>query len=264
MDYWANMNDQLPIDASSIESLQQRNAELEAKLTELARQNNLMIRSIFHDIKNPLAVSLGSLQVCKLVAGKELSPKALHLLQSAEEGSAQQLAMIHNLADQIKIEMGELTFQPEAVNANDLIRQQIENISNRETNRKFLLEEIDKNLAIECDRAAFKKALRNILEHSVKHTHRDGIIQCIIDSEEHSGKARISVADNGEALRAEHFEDIFDRTKTTNSKSLGERRDIGMGLSYARIAIQAMGGNLVAVPNNDHGARFVITMPMAH
>ncbi len=254
------MPKQPPSDTEAISRLNDRVAELEFSIAEQERQTNLMIRSFIHDIKNPLAVTLGSLQVAKLVEGKNLSPKAIRLLDAAIEGGAHQLAMIHNLSEQIKIEMGELTLIKEAFDPGLTLKKQIGIISQKESSRSFLLNESLLERMVLGDESIFERGVGIVLDHCIKHTNRTGSIVSETKFDEKKQIWTLTISDDGELLASEQLDNIFDRHKLPVIKNLGARRDIGMGLSYARTALRAMGGDLVAVENNGVGAKFVISL----
>jgi len=249
-------------DSKSITSLQARIAELESVLKEQELQNNLMIRSFFHDVKNPLAVTLGSLQVAKLVAGTNLSAKAMRLLNAAEEGSVLQLAMINNLSEQIKIDMGELTLLQERFYPGEIVAKIISKLETIELTKNFTFNDINSNLTTLGDSQVWTIIIKNVLENCVKHTIRGGRITCETFIDTHHNLWELVVSDEGEVLQPNEFEVIFDRHKIPSTKNLGARRDIGMGLSYARTAIRAMGGELKAVDNNGVGAKFILSLKM--
>ena len=219
-----------------------------------------MIRSLFHDIKNPLAVTLGSLQVAKMVARKELSPKALRLLDSAEEGGMLQLAMIHNLSEQIKIETGEQTLFHDMFDPGVIVKSRLDKLMHLDLQREFSFEDRASGIHAVGDYAAFERAIINLFENCLKHTRKGGRIISVANKASRSNVWKLTVTDDGELLHPEQFDSIFDRHKITVTKNLGARRDIGMGLSYARIAIRSMGGDLIAVENGEVGAKFVLSL----
>jgi len=65
----------------------------------------------------------------------------------------------------------------------------------------------------------------------------------------------VSVKDAGIGLRAEEVEKMFEPFFSTK---LG---GMGMGLRISRAIVEAHGGKLWAVPNDDHGATFLFTLP---
>lgn len=246
---------------SEIAGLQARIEELEAQLTARERQQNLSIRSIFHDIKNPLAITLGSLQVAKLIVGNSLSPKVLRLLNSAEDGGKAQLAMINNLADQIKIEMGELTILQEPFQPGTIVQKCFDQSAKIDTIKTFSFSDNAPAISISGDSQIFHRSVENIIDNCIRHTRKDCRIIGETDSSIPDSRWTLTISDNGEQIAEDQLEAIFDRRKLTLAKNLGGRRDIGMGLAFARTAARALGGDLQAVKNHDSGATFILSLP---
>lgn len=256
------MHESKPSDTATVATLQAQIAELEARLKDQELQNNLMIRSFFHDVKNPLAVTLGSLQVAKLVAGASLSTKALRLLNAAEEGSVLQLAMINNLSEQIKIDMGESTQLQEHFLPGEIVSKILSKLEIVETSKYFTLNDRYSGVTALGDGQVWAVIVKNVIENCIKHTIRGGRIVCETCLDTPNNLWELIISDEGEVLGLDEFDIIFDRHKIPSTKNLGARRDIGMGLSYARTAIRAMGGDLRAVDNNGIGAKFILSLKM--
>src|SRR5262252_1307197 len=65
----------------------------------------------------------------------------------------------------------------------------------------------------------------------------------------------VSVKDAGIGLRAEKVEKMFEPFFSTKPSGMG------MGLRISRAIVEAHGGQLWAIPNDDHGATFLFTLP---
>jgi signal transduction histidine kinase len=70
-----------------------------------------------------------------------------------------------------------------------------------------------------------------------------------------SGQVLVSVKDRGIGIDRENLEKIFDAFYTTKSQGMG------MGLAISRSIIEAHGGRLWAMANNDCGATFQFSLP---
>src|SRR5215831_256940 len=69
------------------------------------------------------------------------------------------------------------------------------------------------------------------------------------------GSVLVSVQDSGIGLRAEEVEKMFEPFFSTKPGGMG------MGLRISRAIVEAHGGQLWAIPNDDHGATFLFTLP---
>jgi len=69
------------------------------------------------------------------------------------------------------------------------------------------------------------------------------------------GGVLVSVQDSGIGLRAEEVEQMFEPFFSTKPGGMG------MGLRISRAIVEAHGGQLWAIPNDEHGATFLFTLP---
>ena len=68
--------------------------------------------------------------------------------------------------------------------------------------------------------------------------------------------------DDGVALLSENFESIFDILSDQNLADMKGRWDNGVFLSFSKILLQQMDGDIIAFDNDGVGAKFVITLPL--
>jgi two-component system, LuxR family, sensor kinase FixL len=73
-----------------------------------------------------------------------------------------------------------------------------------------------------------------------------------------TSKVLVEVQDSGTGIATEKLESIFDPFITSKPEGLG------MGLSICRSIIERHGGKISAANNPDRGAKFSITLPVAH
>jgi two-component system NtrC family sensor kinase len=68
----------------------------------------------------------------------------------------------------------------------------------------------------------------------------------------------VEIADVGEGIDEEHFEQVFDPFFTT------KREGVGLGLVNARSLVEAHGGTLELLPRDGRGTRAMIRLPIQH
>ena len=105
------------------------------------------------------------------------------------------------------------------------------------------------------DYNALIQAFRNVVRNAVEAVtpHSSGQITVVIEDAGHD--VRVRIADNGRGIDEESGERIFEPDFT--SKVSGT----GLGLAVARQIFRAHGGEIIANPNVDAGAEFVVTLP---
>ena len=109
------------------------------------------------------------------------------------------------------------------------------------------------------DRNALKQALRIFLDNALKYTAADGTIalSCVREG----SWARLTVADNGVGIAKDDLRRVFDRFYRTPDARGGEVDGHGLGLSIARMIVQAHGGRIEVQSRPGAGSRFHILLP---
>jgi PAS domain S-box-containing protein len=110
------------------------------------------------------------------------------------------------------------------------------------------------------DRVQLQQVILNLLINAVEAMTaiEDGSRQLLIRSCRHgTDDVLVAVRDAGIGLDPQQAERIFDSFYTTKPKGLG------LGLSISRSIIEAHGGRLWAVPNEEYGTTIQFTLPTA-
>ncbi len=110
------------------------------------------------------------------------------------------------------------------------------------------------------DRGALKQALRIFLDNALKYTAADGTVSlsCVREG----SWARLSVEDNGVGIAREDLRRVFDRFYRTPDARGGDVDGHGLGLSIARMIVQAHGGRIEVQSRPGVGSRFHILLPV--
>lgn len=110
------------------------------------------------------------------------------------------------------------------------------------------------------DRAALKQALRIFLDNALKYTSEDGrvTLSCVREG----AFARLSVEDDGVGIAREDLRRVFDRFYRTPDARGSDVDGHGLGLSIARMIVQAHGGRIEVQSRPGAGSRFHILLPV--
>jgi signal transduction histidine kinase len=108
------------------------------------------------------------------------------------------------------------------------------------------------------DAERLHQVLSNLLGNAVKVTPPEGRISVAAVQEE--GTVRISVADTGPGIPAEHLPQVFDRFWQARST---RRAGAGLGLAIARGIVEAHGGDMGVRSEPGAGSTFFFTIPIA-
>ena len=104
--------------------------------------------------------------------------------------------------------------------------------------------------------------LGNLVENAIRHTPRGGTIT--LSASTVGARVRLSVADTGEGISAEHLPLVFERFYRVDLARDRAHGGSGIGLAIVRALVQAHGGTVSAHSDGlGKGSRFDIELPAA-
>jgi DNA-binding response OmpR family regulator len=246
--------------------------ELEEKNKQLAEKNESLTRMdkfkedltnlIIHDMKNPLFVIQGNLQMMSMTMEKQ-SPDALKkYTQRIERSSQQLLRMVVNLLDISRIEEGTIRLKRENVLINDLIEEILGRVKEYpENSGKQIITSLDPMLpGIEIDKSIMERVFENLINFSVTNVLEDGKIS-LQTSLSDEGDIQFTIQDNGSQIPKNYHDKIFEKFSQAEIKDRGYRVDRALGLTFCKMAVEAHNGTMGLDLQNKVGNRFVIQMP---
>jgi signal transduction histidine kinase len=240
----------------SEEALREAQSEL-AHVTRVMTMGELAA-SIAHEISQPLTAVLTNGGVCLRWLGGE-PPN----LDEARE-AARRVIRDGNRANEVISRIRSLMRKTDTGKARLDINEVIEEVillTRNETIRRDVTVRIE--LAADLppvfgDRVQLQQLTLNLLMNGVEAmasvTDRPREL-LVCSRQDESGQVLVSVQDRGIGIDRENLEKIFDAFYTTKSQG------IGMGLAISRSIIEAHGGRLWAMANNDCGATFQFSLP---
>lgn len=109
------------------------------------------------------------------------------------------------------------------------------------------------------DRLAVEQILSNLVENAVKYLRPDipGLIH--INGKVQTGRAIITVEDNGRGVDARDHERIFDLFRRSGAQ---DRPGEGIGLAHVRALAYRLGGTISVASELGQGATFTINLPV--
>ena len=111
---------------------------------------------------------------------------------------------------------------------------------------------------MEGDRSQLQQALVNLFLNAIQASPRDSQIEIVAD--EQDGELVITVRDQGEGIKSEVMDRIFNPFFTTKAEGEGS----GLGLSIALGIIEHHDGQLLLENNPDRGITATVRLPLRH
>ncbi|HKY55911.1 MAG TPA: ATP-binding protein [Anaerolineales bacterium] len=104
-----------------------------------------------------------------------------------------------------------------------------------------------------------RRVLINLMENASKFTHTDETLE--VGARHEGNWVHMWVKDNGRGIPPGEQDRIFD--KFTRLRGTSKAGGLGIGLAFCRLAVQGHGGKIWVESEQDKGATFHFTFPVA-
>jgi signal transduction histidine kinase len=231
------------------------------QLLELQRVRKETSDLIVHDLRNPLGIIYGVLNMFEMVLPDEVLKDNRELLGLANKACERMQRLVDSLLDVAKLETGEISLALSVTDLRPLLEEAIkrEHLSAQDQGVTFDMVAPDSLPLVLMDSEKIDRVLANLIDNALKYTPKGEAIT--IAAEIEPEQLVISITDAGPGIPPEERERIFERFAQV-SGSRPARRGFGLGLTFCRLTIEAHGGKIwVESGPKGIGSRFVFTLP---
>lgn len=232
----------------------------EARLSEEREKlRALLLSSVSHDFKTPLAGIIGALSVHRSL-GKRLSEqKRDELIETAIEEAQRLDNFITNILDMTRLESGNIQFRKEWHNVKSMIEHVTERMQNRCKQHMVVVEPCPPGIEVCLDIMMTEQVIQNLIDNACKYTAAGSRIEiaCRIDADD---GFLFEIRDNGAGIPTAELELIFNKYSRLHKKD-SQVAGTGLGLAIARSVMKSQGGWITAANHSEGGAVFTLCLP---
>jgi len=244
------------------EELEQQHKQLEenyARLRELETLRDNLTHMIIHDLRAPLAIALGYVDLIKETAASRLDSKEIGYLNTTLINICRLNDMIGSLLDISRLETGNMPLNCHACDAATLARSVLESFDSLVEDRHLRFESPSEPVTASCDEEVTRRVLGNLLQNALKFTPKDGNIRVVVGRKD--AIIRLEVSDSGAGIPAEYHGKIFEKFGQVEKQT--RRHSTGLGLTFCKLAVEAQGGQIGVESEVGKGSTFWFTLPAA-
>ena len=235
--------------------------ELEAAL----RLREDLADMVVHDMRSPLTAIIGFSQLL-LVRG--FTPSESLEYVDTIHGQAQRLnSFINDLLMLAKMEHGKPILNRSAVDINQLVLQVEKNQRVIAQSREIalLVELPEESRQVSLDANLFERVLDNLISNALKYSPPKSTVTLRVEFprsetdevQPHGPSVRICILDEGPGIPEEYRSRIFDKFEIVAMKREGTPQ-IGLGLAFCKMVVEAHGGRILVDANEPTGAVFTV------
>lgn len=230
-----------------------------AALSELKDQ---LIRTISHDLRNPLTVVLGAAELLLAAPASLPEVEKRELVEGIQRRGEDMLRLVTELLDLSRIEAG-LPLRLEAVGLAGLLSDEAARAEVAAGARGLTLEVSAPadDVVVKGDVERLRQVVTNLVGNAIRYTPSGGTIRLTAAAEGDHGA--LSVADTGVGIPADAVPHIFERFYRVPQHAAMDEAGTGLGLSIVKAIVDQHGGRIVVDSTPGGGSRFTVLLPLA-
>jgi PAS domain S-box-containing protein len=220
-----------------------------------------MVSTVSHELKTPMtSIQMVVHLLLEEVVGP-LTPKQVELLVAARQDSDRLMAMVNDLLDLTRIEQGSLRLDLQPVAPVELISEAFEQFETKARDAGVALEvDVATDLPeVLADRKRIGHVFDNLVGNALRHTEPGGTVRLTAGAVDRA--VRLTVADTGEGISAEHLPHIFEKFYQVPKTRHGGGVGVGLGLAIVREIVASHRGQVGVTSHPGVGTAFSFTLP---
>ena len=232
--------------------------EEEAKKIDIAKDEFLAM--ITHELKTPLVPIQGYSDILLSEHLGKLNDKQKERVEIIKSSSESLLAIISDLLDAQKLELGQLSMKKENINIKETIDKAIESLKPEVEQNKIEMISNVVDVSIKHDQERIIQVITNLIKNSlVAIEPNPGKIEILMENL--PTEVKISVKDSGVGIPQEKQKELFKKFYQVDATLTRERGGSGLGLAICKGIIDKHMGEISVESILNQGATFSFTIP---
>ncbi len=227
---------------------------------ETDRLKNELIATVSHDLKNPLSVINGYIELIAMY--NQLNERGIYFMEMVRRAIVNMRQLIDDLLDLAYIDAG-LNLKLRSIELKPLIEDSVMEL-------RRLAEEKQMELAIDLtpdlplvagDAKRLRQIVVNLVSNAIKYTPPEGHVR--VQAEAHEDFVLVMVKDDGMGISPEDQGRIFERFYRVRNAETEGIEGTGLGLAIVKSLVEAHGGQIGLESRLGGGSTFHFTIPRA-
>ena len=247
-------------DVTDIIKAENKIAKQRDKLAISNATKNKFFKIIAHDLRNPISTLANSSNIILKDFEDYDKAQTKDFISELNKLSLRTYNLLENLLDWSSTQMGEINFNPQKIDLNLIISENIELINYKILQKNLCLKlDVPKGLTAFADENMIKTVFRNLLSNALKFTPQNGIIFIRIH-DKHYNFLECTIEDTGIGIDRENLSKLFKIDQHYTRLGLENERGSGLGLILCKEFIEKNGGKIIIDSTSEKGTSITFTL----
>ncbi|WP_262690202.1 ATP-binding protein [Kordiimonas aestuarii] len=247
--------------AATLERVELMNEMTDSRFREEREKlRSMLLSSVSHDLKTPLASIIGSISVLRSLkkSGRVTEEQEETLTETALDEAQRLDSFITNILSMTRIESGEIEFANHEHDPMEPVRTVLKALKPRLKEREVKVSGDTDGVRVMMDAMMTTQVLQNIIDNAAKYSPENAAIDLSLEVSD--GHFRYHVRDHGDGIPENMLDRIFDKYERLN-KTDSQVAGTGLGLAIAKSVMGAQGGDVTVANHKEGGAVFTLHFP---
>jgi len=235
-----------------------------SELKNIETAKSLFVSMVAHELKNPLAVVEGYLDLILCGDTDDDPDYARKILERSRLRVKTLRELIADIVTHSSIKTGRFSLSRIPIDLVELLRDCV-----REKEENALKKEIDLIVnrpdssqmpSVLADVNAIRSIFKNLIDNAIKYTPASGKVS--IEAAFEDGSIRVTVRDNGIGIDEQEREAIFEEFYRIRNAQTADIPGTGLGLSLAKNLVEMHHGRIVVDSAPGRGSAFTVILPV--
>ena len=242
-----------------VDQLKNYSIESQTEIKSMKEKENFrrnFIGNLAHELKTPLFTSQSYLLT--LIDGALKDEKVnLKYLKIAEKAIERLIFIAKDLDLITKLESDNMKLEKTSFNLISIINNVFEmlEIQAEKNNISLIIDSKKNKINVTADQEKIHQVLTNLIENSIKYGKKDGTTEISIE-EILENKYLVRITDNGQGIKKEHFERLFERFYRVENSGNRSTGGSGLGLAIVKHIIDAHNEKIYVESDYGIGSEF--------
>ncbi len=223
------------------------------------------LANLAHELRTPVQVLLGYLEVLRDDLGQELGDKTREIIERMNANVHDLAQTVENLMQFATAAANAQTRTEEVFHVSELIDELTPALEAANRGKGLDIEIVTASApeTIGCPRKPLRVILANLASNAVKFTVSGKVTISVTEGRAPNGAEAVvlEVADTGPGIAPDEIERAFESLSQLSNSSARRHRGLGLGLSVVHQNVGALGGTIEVQTAPGQGASFRATVP---